>query len=484
MNKHAIHKRRHLPQQSFGFISRVRRICTRFLPYRIRQHLHSIGNKMTLLVAGLITLLTFITAFLVISIMNDVLLRSMIKRGAASVYAISGSAGYSILAEDHLALDNLAAQGKLAQDDLTYVVILDGSRNILAHSQLDLAGTSLPRLDGELIVNDGQLRVTRVSRKNHPVYEFSLPIDFAGHRVGEVVVGLNPQSLLTARSAARWRILFIASLAILSGIAGALFLSRLFTHPITQLSQGVERLKAGTGKVSVPIMADDELGKLTHNFNEMATQIATQRQSLIDYSANLEKSYHDIVQILAGALDARDNYTYGHSARVAQLAVILGKQLNYDEQQLKDLEMSCLLHDIGKIRVPDSILNKQAPLNEQENSRIKEHPQHGVEILKLADSLHRYIPTVKHHHEWHDGQGYPDQLRGGQIPLGAQIVALADAYDAMTTSRPYREGLARDTAVAEILRNRGTQFAPQLTDLFVAVLLEQQDENQVTAEGT
>ncbi len=475
MNKSVFNSRQYRPKKSFGALSRVRRTCNYFIPGWIQQHLHRIGNRLALLVVGLIALLTLGTAFLVIGIMDDVLLRSMVKRGAASVYAIAGSAGYSILADDRLALDNLTAQEQRAQDDLVYVAIIDHSRKILAHSQLDLADSILPQLTGELIENDGPLRVSQVVRYGHRVYEFSLPINFAGHLVGEVVTGLDPLSLISARSAARWRILFIASLAIFSGIIGTLVLARRFTYPLTQLSQGVERLKAGTGKVRVPVLANDELGELTQNFNKMAAEIATQRQSLIEYSTNLEKSYHDIVRILAGALDARDNYTYGHSARVASLAVMLGKQLGQNEQQLKDLEMSCLLHDIGKIRVPDCILNKQAPLDEKENSRIREHPRHGAEILTLADSLHRYIPTVKHHHEWYNGQGYPASLQGEQIPLTAQIVAIADAYDAMTTSRPYRQGLPPDAAISEIQRYRGTQFSPWLTDLFIKALQGEQN---------
>jgi putative nucleotidyltransferase with HDIG domain len=476
MNRHALYNRQPLPEQSFGLILRVCRSCARLLPNRIRHKFHGIGSKLTLLVASLITLLTLGTAFLVINIMNDVLLHSMLKRGTANAYLIASSAGYSILSEDRLALDNLAAQSKKSQSDLAYLAILDGSRRILAHSQLELVDNSLPRLEGEQIQSNGQLRVTQVVRNAQTIYEFSLPIDFAGHQVGEVIVGLNPQSLLAARNAARWRILFIASLTILCGTSGTLLLTRHFARPITQLSQGVERLKAGTDKVSVPILADDELGELTHNFNGMAAEIVHQRKSLLDSSLSLEKSYRDIVRILAGTLDARDNYTYGHSARVARLSVNLGRRFGLDKQQLDELEMACLLHDIGKIRIPDNILNKRASLDENEQARIKEHPHHGVEILALADSLHRYIPTVKHHHEWYNGQGYPEGLREEQIPLNAQIVAITDTYDAMTTSRPYREGLSHETAVAEILRQRGIQFSPQLTNLFIDVLQEEFDE--------
>lgn len=470
MNERVLHNRQTLSEQPIGKSSRVRSFCTRFLPEKLRRRCRGIGARLTLLVVSLITLLTLGTAFLVMNVMDNVLLQSMIKRGRASVQAIAGSAGYNILADDRLALDNLVAQGKLVQEDLAYLAILDTRRTVIAHNRLGLTGSRMARPEGPLLLREGDLEVRQTSRLGHAVYEFSLPIDFAGRTVGEVVVGLDPEPLAAARSTAHARIFFICLLAIFGGVIGALWLSRRFTRPITQLSQGVERLKVGSGKVSVPVLAEDELGELTHNFNAMAADLAEKRQNLLDSAETLERSYHDIVRILAGALDARDNYTYGHSARVAQLSVMLGKQLAFDDAQLKELEMACLLHDIGKIRVPDNILNKQAPLDERENARIQKHPGHGVEILNLAESLHPYIPTVKHHHERYDGRGYPDGLCGDQIPLNAQIVAITDAYDAMTTSRPYRRGLPHEEAIAEILRFRGSQFAPGMTDCFVSML--------------
>lgn len=470
MNCFAFHNRQKPSEQAFGILSRVRKFCTRLLPENLRRRGRGIATRLTLLVLSLITLLTLGTAFLVISIMDDVLLQSMIKRGTASVSAIAAAAGYNILAQDRLALDNLAIQGKRAQKDLDYVAILDSEGKILAHSNPELSGTIMPRPVGSRILRDGALLVTQTRRADREVYVFSLPIRFAGRHVGEVLVGLDPEPLATARSTARLRILFISGFTLLCGIIATLWLTRRFTRPITQLSQGVERLKSSTGKVRVPVLANDELGELTRNFNSMAADLVSKREDLLCSTESLEKSYHDIVRILAGALDARDNYTYGHSARVAQLGVMLGKQLTLQEAELKKLEMACLLHDVGKIRVPDSILNKQAPLNDAENGAIQEHPGHGVKILELAEALHPYIPTVKHHHEWYDGRGYPDGLHGGQIPLHAQIVAITDAYDAMTTSRPYRKGLPHEDAIAEILRNRGTQFDPQMTDCFVSML--------------
>jgi HD-GYP domain-containing protein (c-di-GMP phosphodiesterase class II) len=143
---------------------------------------------------------------------------------------------------------------------------------------------------------------------------------------------------------------------------------------------------------------------------------------------------------------------------------------------LRDLEIACFLHDIGKIRVPDVVLNKPGRLDPEEASLIRRHPEQGAEILGLAQSLHKFVPVVRHHHEWYDGSGYPGGLKGENIPLFAQIVSIADAYDAMTSSRPYRPGRSIEEAIKEIKDFRGRQFAPRLADLFIEALQEETEE--------
>jgi HD-GYP domain-containing protein (c-di-GMP phosphodiesterase class II) len=155
---------------------------------------------------------------------------------------------------------------------------------------------------------------------------------------------------------------------------------------------------------------------------------------------------------------------------VANLSVLLGKSLGLEAAQLKELALSCFLHDLGKIRVPDAILKKAGPLNPEEVRAIRQHPEHGAEILQLSGNLQRHIPAVLHHHEWYNGEGYPAGLKGEQIPLSAAILALADTYDALTSCRPYRAGRSNEEAMREISRYRGTQFAPELTDRFLEVL--------------
>src|SRR5690606_26584168 len=151
------------------------------------------------------------------------------------------------------------------------------------------------------------------------------------------------------------------------------------------------------------------------SFNEMSKVILNQKRSLENYARNLEESYTSMVRILAAALDARDKYTLGHSARVAWLSLQMGKKLGLDYEALKELEMACFLHDIGKIRIPDSILSKEDDLDDREYSIIRQHPVHGAEILKLSPSLYRYIPVVLHHHEWYNGEGYPYGLKGDEF---------------------------------------------------------------------
>jgi putative nucleotidyltransferase with HDIG domain len=143
-----------------------------------------------------------------------------------------------------------------------------------------------------------------------------------------------------------------------------------------------------------------------------------------------------------------------------------------DETELSNLERAAIFHDIGKIQTPDDVLRKGERLSLSEEEKMRNHPANGTEILRMAPFLHRYIPAVRAHHEWYNGEGYPDGLKGDKIPLHSQIIALADAFDAMTTERPYREALSSEEAIDEILQFRGTQFSPELADAFAEMVRE------------
>lgn len=186
----------------------------------------------------------------------------------------------------------------------------------------------------------------------------------------------------------------------------------------------------------------------------------------INIAKKLKKSYFVAVLALVNSLEAKDKYTSGHSQRVKKYAEIIAKDLNLTEDDVAVVKIGALLHDIGKIGVPDSILNKPSRLTDEEWIKMKEHPDKGKDILDPIDYLFDEIKLVFHHHEQHDGSGYPYGLKGDEIPIGAQIIHLADAFDAMTTGRHYKTSMPIDDAIEEIKKNTGVQFSPVVVDSF------------------
>lgn len=175
------------------------------------------------------------------------------------------------------------------------------------------------------------------------------------------------------------------------------------------------------------------------------------------------------IRALADALDAKCDYTAGHSLRVSRIAVLIGRQLGLTDEHLRDLELGGILHDIGKIGVPESILWKPDKLTDEEKSIMSRHPVKSAEIIGDLKGLKRAREYVKHHHEYYDGNGYPDGLSGETIPIGARIILVSDAYDAMTTDRPYRNAIGHVRAIEELKKLAGTQFDPSVVNALLAL---------------
>ena len=182
---------------------------------------------------------------------------------------------------------------------------------------------------------------------------------------------------------------------------------------------------------------------------------------------DLRELFYKTIKLIAAALDAKDPYTHGHSMRVTMYSMILAKKLNLDDTMLEEIETAGLLHDIGKIGIPQSILCKPGKLTNEEFEVMKSHPEQGEKMLKDIKKLTLISNWLRTHHEKWDGTGYPNGLKGEEIPLSGRIIALADTYDAMTSDRPYRKALSHETAIDEIKRCAGTQFDPVLAQLFV-----------------
>lgn len=184
---------------------------------------------------------------------------------------------------------------------------------------------------------------------------------------------------------------------------------------------------------------------------------------------DLKELFYKTIKSIASALDAKDPYTHGHSMRVTLYSIILAKELNMPQSILETIETAGLLHDVGKIGVPEAILCKPGKLTDEEFGQMKSHPNNSGKLVSNIKKLEQVIPGIKHHHERWDGRGYPDKLAGEDIPQIARIIAIADTYDAMTSTRSYRKALEHEVAIEEIEKCAGAQFDPELAKKFVQI---------------
>ncbi|MCP5515014.1 MAG: HD domain-containing protein [Spirochaetales bacterium] len=202
----------------------------------------------------------------------------------------------------------------------------------------------------------------------------------------------------------------------------------------------------------------DELSIFTNNIAETLHKAQLKEE--------IESSYLNTVKALVQAIEEKDAYTRGHSERVALISVRIGEKIGLEQKEIEYLRHGCLLHDVGKIGISESIVCKNAELTDEEYDIIKQHPIKGEEIVRSISFLQDHLYLIRNHHEWYDGSGYPDGLCGEEIPIGAQIVGVADAYDAITSTRPYRRGLPPGEALARINNYSGIQFSPLVVNAF------------------
>ena len=187
------------------------------------------------------------------------------------------------------------------------------------------------------------------------------------------------------------------------------------------------------------------------------------------YYKELKELFYKTIRAISNTLDTKDSYTNGHSLRVTLYSMILATELNLDEEYMENIEIAGLLHDIGKIAMPKNILCKNGKLTDEEFTVMKSHPSKGERIVFNIKKLQLIASWIKSHHEKWDGRGYPDGLKEKEIPLPGRIIAIADTYDAMTSTRPYRTALPHQTAIDEIKRCSGTQFDPELAEIFISL---------------
>jgi putative nucleotidyltransferase with HDIG domain len=241
-------------------------------------------------------------------------------------------------------------------------------------------------------------------------------------------------------------------------LAVGLFLARLLTQPLLRLVRAARLVAAGDLTARSEVRSGDEIGILASSFDEMTEK--------------LQRQHFATVKALTSAIDARDPYTLGHSVRVGQLAVMLGRHLGLDEKTLAQIEVGGYLHDIGKIGIRDAVLLNPSQLTAEERCAVNEHPRIGLTILQPVDLPREILDFVQDHHERLDGSGYPGGLRGEQVSIIARIAAVADMYDAVTTRRPYREPMTPEEALNLLRSEDGRLLDPRVVDALAAVLPE------------
>ena len=237
----------------------------------------------------------------------------------------------------------------------------------------------------------------------------------------------------------------------------------LMTNAIKPLIRGPAEGRAGDGQVHL-------LDNLADDIEEKNRQLLNLYEKLKSEHDKTREAFYQIIESLVNALEARDPYTQGHSRRVADYALQMADRLGWTPDRKERLRKAALLHDLGKIGIPDAILHKRGQLSEEEFGIIKQHEIFGVNILKPLKEIEDILPWILYHHEKWDGTGYPHGLGGDAIPLASQIIALADVYDALTTGRDYKKSLSKPEAVDIIVKGKGTHFSPQLAEVFISVL--------------
>ncbi|MDD5546951.1 MAG: HD domain-containing protein [Candidatus Omnitrophica bacterium] len=284
-----------------------------------------------------------------------------------------------------------------------------------------------------------------------------------GKTVAILGIDISAQNVYGTQRELLRRAILVLGAGMLISIALGLLVSKRATDPVKELEEATRHFGAGDLQYRVHIKGRDEIGRLGESFNKMAESLVASKEALRDY-------FYRIVQSLVRGLEAKDSYTSGHSDRVSEYSRALALEMGLSVKDADMLKEVAELHDIGKLGIDERVLNKVEKLTDEEWRTVKQHPVTGEEILGPVFLDKRMLSIVRSHHERYDGSGYPDGLKGGEIDMLAQIVSVADAYDAMTTTRAYRGPLTKQVAIEELKKHSGTQFNPLLVDAFLRVL--------------
>jgi putative nucleotidyltransferase with HDIG domain len=381
------------------------------------------------------------------------------------VRSATGSLLGALLVGDYLD-DRVASIKASVHDDITYY---DVNGQVLSTSlSLPPAQWSSLALDSGTRSRVSPTSVVELSRTaGGPVTEIVSPWTLSTTNLGYVGTSASSAGLLADTNQLRIILGTLFFAGVLFTLAIGIWLARRIARPVHRLVEATRLVSAGDLDHQAPVTTRDEIGELTDSFNQMTRSLRDKSAALKVTMTQLQDTYLMTIEALAAAVEARDPYTHGHTQRVEEYAIIMARALDCDEAEISAIRRASVLHDIGKIGIEDVILRKQTRLDPEEALRMQKHPVIGVDMLKGIDFLDPVLPLVRHHHERWDGNGYPDRLREDEIPLGARILAVADALDAMTSDRPYRAARTFEYAKTEILKGSATHFDPEVVTAFI-----------------
>jgi HD-GYP domain-containing protein (c-di-GMP phosphodiesterase class II) len=376
-------------------------------------------------------------------------------------------------------IQELVARTRIGRRGNAFIV--DGDGRLVAHRDLAraLAREDLSSVSVVRNLKENIQRAQRTGRALTVVTDFTDEgVSWVGAyaplgrlRWGVVVAQPRDDAYGLARAtwahAAAW-----TTLALLLSLVVAVFFARRITRPVARLVDGTKGLAGAAFGITVPVEGPLEIAELARTFNEASRRLARYDEENRGLLAAIEAGYLETLRALVNAIDAKDPYTAGHSQRTADFAVAIGRALRLSDEELKEIEVGGLLHDIGKIGIAEQILRKPATLDDDEMKIMRNHPSIGDGVVRDIELLRRIRPMVRNHHERYDGSGYPDGLKGEDIPLGARIIAVADTFDAITSDRCYQPGRPPPEAVPILRRLSGPLLDAKVVEALLDALIQ------------
>jgi len=369
------------------------------------------------------------------------------------------------------------SEHELLDAGLPVVFVVDQNGRAVAHPEASVAFSEKPMSDLK-VVRDWQESGKQVQSALEP---FTLVRDgrnvvmLGSYASAELdknsrlgVIAIQDESAaLASVSDMRRQTIWISMIAALLTLFIGFFFAKKLTQPVQELAVGAQRIAAGDFSRRIDVRSRTELGDLGDSFNLMTDRLESYIKDLQRSADENRELFLGTVKGLAAAIDGKDPYTRGHSERVSRISVAIAQRLGLTDDECEKIRISALLHDVGKIAIDDNILKKPSALTDDEFLIMKQHPQKGYKIMSQIRAMKEFLPGMYMHHEMVNGQGYPQGLKGDEIPLMAKVVAVADTFDAMTTDRPYQQAMIFADAVARIQSFVGTRYDARVVAAFV-----------------